>query len=133
VRVDKWLWAVRLYKSRTQATDACKEGRVKSDEITLKPSSDIKMGQTLRIRKRGLTFSYQVVELLSKRVGADLAIKAYKDLTPQEIKDKYNTNRQMSSSFYTHRPKGLGRPTKKDRRKVDEIESIAEYGNFEEE
>ncbi len=133
MRVDKWLWAVRIYKSRTQATDACKEGRVKSNEITLKPSSPIKVGQVLRVRKKGLTFSYQVVELISKRVSAELAIKAYQNLTPSDILEKFNNNRQLGSSFYSTRPKGMGRPTKKERRQVDEIESIGEYGNFEEE
>ncbi len=133
MRVDKWLWAVRLYKSRTQATAACREGRVKSNDLSLKPSHEIRAGQILHLRKKGLTFSYQVVELLSKRVGADLAIKAYKDLTPQDVLDKFKAGRQLASSFYISRPKGLGRPTKKERRKADEIESISDSWNFEEE
>jgi len=121
VRIDKWLWSVRLYKSRTQATEACKEGRVKSGELTLKPASNIQSGQTIQIRKQGLYFEYLIIELLERRVGAPIAEKAYTNLTPQDTIDKLKGIQTLSASFYTHRPKGSGRPTKKERRQVDEI------------
>lgn len=113
MRIDKWLWAVRIYKSRTQATDACKEGRVKSGEITLKPASNIQSGQTIKIRRQGLYFEYLIIELLEKRVGAPIAEKAYTNLTPLETIDKLKGIQTLSASFYTQRPKGSGRPTKK--------------------
>lgn len=119
MRIDKWLWSVRLYKSRTLATEACKQGRVKSGNQVLKPASQIHSGQTLQIRKQGLMFEYRVVELLEKRVGAALAEKAYVNLTTQETLDKWKGINSFASSFYIQRPKGSGRPTKKERRQVD--------------
>ena len=118
VRVDKWLWSIRFYKTRTMATDSCKSGHVKNDrDFVLKPSYDIKTGDVLTIRKAGINFKVQVNELISKRVSSELARKCYTDLTPDsELKkfDLWYLNRKGTE----YRDKGSGRPTKKDHRDI---------------
>ncbi|MDX1666277.1 MAG: RNA-binding S4 domain-containing protein, partial [Saprospiraceae bacterium] len=84
VRVDQWLWSVRIFKSRTRANRACKKGRVKIDGQVLKPSHNIERGDILEVRKNGYNLQYKVVDLIRKRVGAPLAVKCYEDLTPAE-------------------------------------------------
>lgn len=118
VRIDKWLWAVRIFKSRTMATNACKSGKVKIEESNVKPSLQIERGTILQVKKDGFTLEYKVVDLLDKRVSATLAEPCYENLTPEselnKFKDWYMLNRQVE-----FREKGLGRPTKKDRRTID--------------
>ncbi|MFN7120200.1 MAG: RNA-binding S4 domain-containing protein, partial [Saprospiraceae bacterium] len=89
VRVDKWLWSVRIFKSRTIATDACKGGKVKLNGANLKPSAMVQQGDVLTIRKNGFDFQFKVLELIEKRVSAPIAQKCYENITPQEELNKY--------------------------------------------
>jgi ribosome-associated heat shock protein Hsp15 len=118
IRVDKWLWAVRFFKTRTAATKACEAGRVKKGDEKLKASSKITIGETLVCRVNHIQRTLVVKSLIEKRVGAPLALECYEDLTPPEdlIVPK------LKSAFLlpnAHREKGTGRPTKKDRRDID--------------
>lgn len=119
MRIDKWLWSVRIFKSRTLASKACSEGRVKVNGIILKPSSPIKEGQVVVLRIKGVYLTFLVIQLLQKRVGAALAAEAYRDLTPADIIERIKNQQFQSSSFYTSAYKSKGRPTKKDRRILD--------------
>lgn len=119
-RVDKWLWSVRLFKSRTLSTDQCKKGKIKLDDQPLKPSYLIQEGQVLQVHKNGFNLRIQVDELLSKRVSATLAQQAYTDLTPEEEKNKFN-DWYIGKGRAEMRQKGDGRPTKKDRRTIDDF------------
>ena len=118
VRVDKWLWSVRLFKSRTQATDACRSGKVRLDGEPLKSSYPLEVGQVLEVRKNGFNFRFKVLKLIEKRVGAPLAQQCYEDLTPQEELDKYR-NWFVGKAAAEKREKGAGRPTKKERRIIE--------------
>lgn len=118
VRVDKWLWSVRIFKSRTQATDACKSGKVKVNDSLAKPSQLIQRGDHLLVKKNGFQLQYKAVDLIRKRVGAPIAQACYEDLTPAEELNKYNSW-FVGKGKTEHREKGAGRPTKKDRRNIE--------------
>ena len=113
VRIDKWLWAVRLYKTRTLASEACRSGHIKLAGATVKPSHEVKVGEILSIRQEPLTRTVQVLGLIEKRVGAALVKDYLSDQTPAE---EYERARAIRAQPMFHRPKGMGRPTKKDRR-----------------
>lgn len=117
IRIDKWLWAVRLFKTRSLAADACAAGKIKMDGESLKASYILKAGQTIQVQKEGIRMIIKVVKLLEKRVGAPLAVQCYEDLTPPEEKDKL----KFPSVFYEVRDRGIGRPTKKDRRAIEKF------------
>ena len=118
VRVDQWLWSVRIFKSRTRANRACKKGRVKIDGQVLKPSHNIERGDILEVRKNGYNLQYKVVDLIRKRVGAPLAVKCYEDLTPEEELNKYQ-DWFVGKGAAERREKGAGRPTKRERREIE--------------
>jgi ribosome-associated heat shock protein Hsp15 len=124
MRVDKWLWCVRIYKSRSIATDACKANHVSLNEQTVKPSTLIKPGDELLVKKDGFNFRYKILALLPSRVGALIARECYQNLTPEEELNKFEDwyIRKTKSEF---REKGLGRPTKKDRRNLDKLKDNA--------
>lgn len=117
IRIDKWLWAVRLFKTRSLAADACAAGKIKMDGESLKASYMLKAGQTIQVQKEGIRMIIKVVKLIEKRVGATLAVQCYEDLTPPEEKDKL----KFPSVFYEVRDRGIGRPTKKDRRAIEKF------------
>lgn len=117
IRIDKWLWAVRLVKTRSLAADACAAGKIKMDGESLKASYMLKAGQTIQVQKEGIRMIIKVVKLIEKRVGATLAVQCYEDLTPPEEKDKL----KFPSVFYEVRDRGIGRPTKKDRRAIEKF------------
>ncbi len=117
IRIDKWLWAVRLFKTRSLAADACAAGKIKTDGESLKASYMLKAGQTIQVQKEGIRMIIKVVKLIEKRVGAPLAVQCYEDLTPPEEKDKL----KFPSVFYEVRDRGIGRPTKKDRRAIEKF------------
>jgi ribosome-associated heat shock protein Hsp15 len=121
VRLDKWLWSVRIFKSRTLATDACKGGKVKIGGDSMKPSYLLTVGEIVAVKKDGFTFEYKAVQLIEKRVGAPLAVVCYEDVTPEEEKNKYNAWFDNSLKTNEIRERGTGRPTKKDRREMDEF------------
>jgi ribosome-associated heat shock protein Hsp15 len=123
VRVDKWLWSIRLFKSRTIATEACKEGKVKLGEQYLKPSADIKIGDLLIVLKEGFRLQIKVTDLLEKRVSASLAKNYYLNLTPEEEMNKYKSW-FVGKAAAEIRAKGLGRPTKKERRELDDYKEL---------
>ena len=118
VRVDKWLWSVRIFKSRTQASDACKSNKIKIGDNNLKPSFSLEGGETLLVKKNGFSMTYKVVTLIEKRVSATLAAPCYENLTPADELNKYN-DWYVGKSASERRAKGAGRPTKKERRELD--------------
>jgi len=119
VRIDKWLWAVRLFKTRTLATEECKKGRVTIDGVAVKPSRVPKPGDIIKVRKNPVTYSYKVVGITGKRVGAKLVSEFALDITPPE-ELKILEMRQLAGS--SERDRGTGRPTKKDRRDIDRMQ-----------
>jgi ribosome-associated heat shock protein Hsp15 len=118
VRIDKWLWAVRICKTRAVATDLCKRQRVTIDAQAVKPSRVVVTGQVVVVRKEGFSWHYRVLQCIDKRVGAKAAKECCEDITPQEEKDRFHL---VKSSWVPRRAKGEGRPTKKERRAVDRL------------
>ncbi len=116
-RIDKFLWAVRIYKTRSLATEACKKGRIVIDNIQVKPSREVKKGDTILIRKLPVIYTIRVKELTDNRIPARMVPEYIEDLTSMEELEKLKVN---NSVFYT-RDKGTGRPTKKERRILDKI------------
>lgn len=133
VRIDKWLHAVRLYKSRTNATDACDGGKVKVNGQAVKPSKPLEAGETIVLRKRSSTFTYKVIKIIEKRVSAAIAQTCYEDLTPEA--EKLKTDLPSAFIDFGARNRGEGRPTKKDRRDIDHLSKTREdwWENWEEE
>jgi ribosome-associated heat shock protein Hsp15 len=121
VRVDKWLWAVRIFKSRTLATAACKSNKVMLNEVTLKPSSSVQRGMTLHVKKEGYNMVYKIVDLLEKRVSAVVAEPCYENLTSEEELNKFKDWYLFNKGNLEIREKGTGRPTKRDRRDIDKF------------
>ncbi len=119
VRIDKWLWSVRIFKTRTLATDACKAGKVKVAEDSVKPSYLLKPGEIVEVKKDGFNFQYRAVQLIEKRVGAPIAVTCYEDITPAEERLKYTSWFLNSKTTTERRERGAGRPTKKERREID--------------
>ncbi len=117
VRIDKWLWSIRMYKTRTLASEACAAGRIKIENKSVKASYLLKIGQTIHINKQGEKHILKSKILTEKRIGAALASDCYEDLTPLEEKNKL----LFSISLYEKRDKGIGRPTKKNRREIDDF------------
>jgi len=115
LRIDKWLWAVRLFKTRSQATQACKAGKVKIEGDNVKPSREVKPGLIITVQTGVIKKTVKVIDLLHKRVGAKLVHHYMEDLTPEEEILKKEKIKQPAPT----RPKGYGRPTKKERRDID--------------
>lgn len=118
LRVDKWLWSVRLFKSRSKATDACKSGRVRIGEQIMKPSTLVTPGQIIEVRKDGFNLIFRIDKLISKRVSAVLAAPCYTNLTPEDELNKFK-DWFVGKAGAEYREKGEGRPTKKERREID--------------
>ena len=118
VRVDKWLWAVRIFKTRSIATDACKKGRVSIAGTSVKPSRLVQRGEVISVRKPPIEYSFRVLDLLGYRVGAKLVPQYMENVTPAS---QYEILELQRISGFVDRAKGLGRPTKKDRRDLDQF------------
>lgn len=118
VRIDKWLWAVRIYKSRTHATDACRKGRVIIGDIPVKPSREISPGDLIQVKKTPVTRSYRVLALAEKRMSAKVTSDFVEDVTPADELELIKTQKQMK--WFSRKP-GSGRPTKKERRRLDDF------------
>lgn len=118
IRIDKYLWAVRLYKTRSIATDACRSGRVKLNGLPVKPSHEISIGEIYELNIEQTHRTVQVKELLANRVGAKLVENYLTDLTPPEEYERIQMARQYG---FEHRDRGAGRPTKRDRREIEEF------------
>ncbi|MFO7997786.1 MAG: RNA-binding S4 domain-containing protein [Bacteroidales bacterium] len=114
-RIDKWLWAVRVFKTRSLATQACRSGKVKVDDLEVKPSREVRKGMVIELRWGPIIRHLKVLDLLEKRVGAKLVAHYMQDLTPEEEYHKL----ELLKTRHTYRPKGSGRPTKKERRDLD--------------
>ncbi|MBO5978833.1 MAG: RNA-binding S4 domain-containing protein [Bacteroidales bacterium] len=118
LRIDKYLWSIRVYKTRTDATDACKGGKVRVNGSDIKPSKGVKVGDVITARKSAVVYTYKVLELIDKRQGAKLVPRYAENLTPQEELDKL---RAPVETFFLKRDRGAGRPTKKDRRQMEDL------------
>ncbi len=118
VRIDKWLWAVRIYKTRNLAADACRAGKVRINDKPVKPSHEVKLNEAIVINLTPLIKTVKVIGILKNRVAAKLVEDYLEDMTPQEEYDKLKLMRELN---YEHRRRGEGRPTKKQRRMIDVI------------
>ena len=115
VRIDKWLWAVRIFKTRTVSTDACKKGRVTINGVTVKPSRPLKEGEVVDVKKPPITYTFRVIGLIENRVGAKLVPNYYENITAP---DQYELLEMIKVNGFVNRQKGLGRPTKKECREL---------------
>ncbi len=116
VRVDKYLWAMRIYKTRSIAADACKNGRITMNGVQLKPSRTFKIGDRFSVRKGPITYSYRVLQLSENRLGAKLVPEYMQDITAPDQLELLELARMAGQ---TGRDRGTGRPTKKDRREIE--------------
>lgn len=125
VRLDKYLWAVRIFKTRSDAADAIRHNRVMVNDAYAKPSREIKIGDRITVRRERVTYSYKVLELVSSRQPAKNVPTYCLNCTPQEELDKLNVPHE---TIFVFRERGLGRPTKKDRRDIDALMDDFYYG-----
>ena len=118
VRIDKYLWSIRVFKTRSDATDACKGGKVRVNGNDIKPSKTVRPGDTITVRKGAISYRYRVLALIDKRQGAKLVPEYAENITPQEELDKLKS---PVETFFLKRDRGSGRPTKKERRQMDSL------------
>lgn len=118
VRIDKWLWAVRIFKTRTIATEACKKGRIAVNGVTVKPSRTIKRNDVIDVRKPPVTYTFRVLDLAENRMGAKLVPNFLENITSP---DQYELLDMIRISGFVDRQKGLGRPTKREGRALREF------------
>lgn len=119
-RIDKWLWAARIYKTRTLAADACKNGRITINGAQVKPSRTVKEGDKVSVKKAPITYTFLVKQAIEKRVGAKLLPDILENITAPE---QYELLEMSKISGFIDRARGTGRPTKKDRRALDDFAS----------
>jgi ribosome-associated heat shock protein Hsp15 len=117
-RIDKWLWAARIYKTRTLAADACKNGRITINGTNVKPSRTVKPGDKVGVKKAPITYTFLVKQAVEKRVGAKLVPEILENITSPE---QYELLEMSKISGFIDRARGTGRPTKKDRRAIDDF------------
>ena len=117
-RIDKWLWAARIFKTRSIAVDAIKNGRVTIQGVNVKPSRMVKEGEVVSVRKPPVTYSFKILKTIEQRVGAKLLPEIYENVTPA---DQYELLEMNRISGFVDRQRGTGRPTKKERRALDEF------------
>lgn len=117
-RIDKWLWAARIFKTRTIAAEACKKGRVSINGVQAKPARMIKPGDVISVKKSPITYSFKVLQAIEKRVGAKLVPEIMENVTSPE---QYELLEMSKISGFIDRARGTGRPTKKDRRSLDDF------------
>jgi ribosome-associated heat shock protein Hsp15 len=118
IRIDKFLWSVRIYKTRSIASDECRKGRIIINDIQVKPSRTVLKNEIIIVKKPPVIYSYRVIEPIENRVSAKLVEQFIEDLTPEEEKVKLNIRQAIG---IVYRDKGTGRPTKKERREIDRI------------
>ena len=124
-RLDKWLWAARIFKTRSIAADACKNGRVTVGEALAKPSRTIKVGEVVNVKKPPITYSFKILNAIETRVGAKLIPEVYENVTDPK---QYELLEMSRISGFIDRARGTGRPTKKDRRAIDAFVDPAMFG-----
>lgn len=115
-RIDKWLWAARIFKTRSIASDACKNGRVTIGGVNMKPSRSVKVGDVVSVKKPPITYSFKVLKTIEQRVGAKLIPEIYENVTDPK---QYELLEMSRISGFVDRARGTGRPTKKERRALD--------------
>lgn len=115
-RIDKWLWAARIFKTRSIASDACKNGRVTIGGVNMKPSRSVKVGDVVSVKKPPITYSFKVLKPIEQRVGAKLLPEIYENVTDPK---QYELLEMSRISGFVDRARGTGRPTKKERRALD--------------
>lgn len=116
-RIDKWLWAIRVFKTRSMAADACKSNKINVNGTIVKPSRELKMGDIITVKKLPVIYSYKVLDLINNRQPAKNVPLYALDITPQSELDKL----QQKITVYASRDTGTGRPTKKERRDIDDL------------
>ena len=124
-RIDKWLWAARIFKTRSIAAYACKNGRVVVNNANVKPSRPLKVGEVVHVRKPPITYSFRVLKCIEQRVGAKLVPEIYENVTDPK---QYELLEMSRISGFIDRQRGTGRPTKKDRRAMDAFTDPAIFG-----
>ena len=128
IRLDKYLWAVRVFKTRSDAADAIRTNKVTVNGSYAKPSREVKIGDVIAVRKQQVTYSYKVLDLVSSRQPAKNVPAYCLDITPQEELDKLNVPRE---TIFVFRDRGAGRPTKKERRELDDLMEAVLYDDEE--
>ena len=118
IRMDKYLWAVRIFKTRTQATEACDKGRIIVGNIAVKPSRSVKTGDIITVKKPPVVHTFKVLDLLHNRLSAEKVKDYIQELTPDEELQKYQI---MKTESFVLRDRGAGRPTKRERRQLDKL------------
>lgn len=126
-RIDKWLWAARIYKTRTIAAEACKKGRVMINGTSVKAARMVKPGETVQVKKSSVTFSFKVLQAIERRVGAKLVPEVMENVTTP---DQYELLEMSKVSGFVGRAHGTGRPTKKERRSLEEFTTSGDTGDF---
>ena len=124
-RIDKWLWAARIFKTRSIAADACKNGRVTIGGINVKPSHTIKVGEVVSVKKPPVVYSFKVLKAIEQRVGAKLLPEIYENVTDPK---QYELLEMCRISGFVDRARGTGRPTKKERRALDAFTDPVLFG-----
>lgn len=117
-RIDKWLWAARIFKTRTIASEACKKGRISINGVQVKPARMVRPGEVIQVKKPPVTYSFKVLQAIEKRVGAKLVPDILENVTAP---DQYELLEMSKISGFVGRARGTGRPTKKDRRSMEEF------------
>ena len=125
VRIDKWLWAMRIFKTRSIATEACKKNRVTVEGVSVKPSRMIKPGDVVSVRKPPVTYVFRALAVTENRIGAKLVPQYVENITPPEELEILELNK---ISGFVNRAKGLGRPTKKERRELEQFSDTTDVG-----
>lgn len=121
IRVDKWLWAVRIFKTRSQAAEACKKHHIFINGDVAKPSREIQVGDIVGVKRSPITYEYEVLAISGKRMGAKLTADFVKDITPKEQLDLLEATKTRG---FEYRDKGLGRPTKLERRMIEKLKGL---------
>lgn len=129
-RIDKYVWAIRLFKTRSEATEACNGNKVQLNGVNAKPSKAVKAGDVISVRKGVALFTYKVIQISENRMGAQLVPQYAENLTPQSELDKLHAPRE---TFFVKRDRGTGRPTKKDRREMDALWDGIDFSGGDEE
>lgn len=129
-RIDKWLWAARIFKTRSIAADACKNGRVTIGGVNVKPSHTVKAGEVVSVKKPPITYSFKILKTIEQRVGAKLIPEIYENVTDEK---QYELLEMSRISGFVDRARGTGRPTKKERRALDAFVDPAMFGFDDEE
>ena len=124
-RIDKWLWAARIFKTRSIAADACKNGRVTIAGMNVKPSRPVKVGEIVDVKKPPITYSFRILQCIEMRVGAKQVPEIYENVTDPK---QYEILEMSRISGFVDRARGTGRPTKKDRRQMDAFVEPAMFG-----